>query len=138
MLVLLAAFLQAAYFILQKPLFSHYRPLELTCYAIWGGTLMSLVFLPGLATALRAAPLQATLAVVYLGMFPAALAYLAWAFVLFRLPASRAGSLLYAIPVLAFVIAWGWLREIPSAATVLGGALALGGVVLVNTLGRNR
>jgi drug/metabolite transporter (DMT)-like permease len=138
MLVLLAAFLQATYFILQKPLFTQYRPLELTCYAIWDGTLMSLVFLPGFATAVRAAPLDATLAAVYLGVFPAALAYLAWAFVLFRLPASRAGSLLYAVPVLAFVIAWGWLREIPSASTVLGGVLALGGVVLVNTLGRDR
>lgn len=48
LLVLLAAVLQASSFILQKPLFTHYRPLELTCYAIWGGTGLSLVFLPGL------------------------------------------------------------------------------------------
>ena len=89
--MLVAAILQAAYFIMQKPLFPHYRPLELTCYAIWGGTLMSLVFLPGLATALRAAPLQATLAVVYLGVFPAALAYLALAIRVVP-PARRAGD----------------------------------------------
>lgn len=105
LLVLLAAVLQASSFILQKPLFTHYRPLELTCYAIWGGTGLSLVFLPGLGGAVREAPLHATLAVVYLGLFPAALAYLAWAVVLSRLPAGRAGSLLYAVPVLAFGIA---------------------------------
>jgi len=138
LLVLLAAACLAASFILQKPLFAHYRPLELTCYSIWGGTLLSLVFLPGLPQEVREAPLPATLAVVYLGLFPAALAYLTWAVVLSRLPAGRAGSLLYAAPVLAFVIAWIWLGEVPTLIAVVGAALALGGVVLVNTLGRAR
>jgi hypothetical protein len=43
--------------------------------------------------------------------------------------------LLYAVPVIAFVIAWVWLEEIPSAS---GGVLAFTGVVLVNTLGRDQ
>ena len=138
LLVLLAALFLATSFIVQKPLFAHYRPLELTSYAIWGGALLSLAFLPGLPGAVREAPLQATLAVVYLGLFPAALAYLTWAVVLSRMPASRAGSLLFTVPVLAFVIAWGWLGEVPTVPMALGGALTLGGVVLVNTLGRAR
>ena len=138
LLVLLAAILQSSFFVLQKPLFAQYRPLEITCYVIWSGTLFSLGFLPGFVAAIGQAPVSATLAVVYLGVFPAALAYLTWAYVLSRLSASRTGSLLYAVPVLAFVIAWVWLRESPTLVSLLGGVLALAGVVIVNTLGREQ
>jgi drug/metabolite transporter (DMT)-like permease len=136
LLVLFAAALQATFFILQKKLLVHYRPLELTCYAIWSGTLVSFLFLPGFIGACKAAPLHATLAVVYLGIFPAALAYLSWAVVLSRLPASRAASLLYTIPVISFIIAWFWLAERPLFSTLAGGLLALAGVVTLNTSGR--
>jgi drug/metabolite transporter (DMT)-like permease len=137
-LVLLAAALQSIFVILQKRLLADYQPLELTCYAIWSGTLVSLVFLPGFATACREASLQATLAVIYLGIFPAALAYLSWAVVLSRLPATRAVSLLYAIPVLSFIIAWFWLHESLQFSTVAGGTFALAGVMLLNTAGREK
>jgi drug/metabolite transporter (DMT)-like permease len=136
LLVLLAAALQSIFVILQKRLLADYRPFELTCYAIWSGTLVSLLFLPGLVSACKAAPFQATIAVIYLGIFPAAIAYLSWAIVLSRLPASQAVSLLYAIPVLSFVIAWFWLHESLLLSTLLGGALALAGVLLLNTAGR--
>ncbi len=137
LLVLLAAALQAASFIIQKPLSAHYKPFEITCYALWFGTLFSLSALPGFGDSVRSAPWRATLAVVYLGVCPAALAYVAWAYVLSRLPAGRAASYLYAVPVLAFFIAWVWLGEVPRLLTVLGGFLALGGVVLINTRRRN-
>ena len=84
----------------------------------------------------RAAPLPDTLAVVYLGAGPAALAYATWAVVLSRLPASRASSLLFAVPVVAFLVGWVWLGEAPTLIDIAGGVLAMGGVALVNTLGR--
>ncbi|AXC13942.1 Permease of the drug/metabolite transporter (DMT) superfamily [Acidisarcina polymorpha] len=133
LLVVLAAALQAVFFVLQKRLLASYRPLELTCYSMWSGTLASLFFLPGFVNACRTSPLHATLSVVYLGVFPAAFAYLTWAVVLSRLPASKAGSLLYIVPLLAFVIAWFWLGERPQISTLCGGVLALAGVVLVTT-----
>ena len=136
LLVLLAAALQATSFIIQKPLAPLYKPFEITCYAIWTGTLFSLVALPGLSEAVRTAPLDATLAVIYLGICPAALAYVSWAYVLLRLPAGQASSFLYIVPILAFVIAWIWLGEVPEVLTLVGGCLALGGVVIINTLGR--
>jgi drug/metabolite transporter (DMT)-like permease len=131
-LVLLAAISQSTYFVIQKPILRSYRAIEVVSYVTWVGTLMLLVFLPGLITDMQAAPLDATLAVVYMGIGPGAVAYAAWAYVLSRMQASTASSLLYVVPVIAFIIAWFWLGEIPTYMSIVGGALALAGVALVN------
>jgi drug/metabolite transporter (DMT)-like permease len=135
-LVLLAAFSAALYFVIQKPYLRKYKALELTAYSIWAGTLFTLIFLPGLTQAVSHAPLNATLPVIYLGIFPAALAYVTWTYVLSRFPASNAVSFLYLNPALAILIAWVWLEEVPTVLSLIGGILAISGVVLVNTKGR--
>jgi drug/metabolite transporter (DMT)-like permease len=137
-LILLAALSTSIYFVLQKPYLEKYGALAFTTYAIWAGTLLTLVYLPGLLSEVQTAPLGTTLAMVYLGVFPTAIAYITYAYAFSRLPAARAASFLYVIPVMAYVIAWLWLGEIPTSLSVVGGVVTLAGVLLVNIRRRRR
>jgi drug/metabolite transporter (DMT)-like permease len=137
-LILLAALSTSIYFVLQKPYLGKYGALAFTTYAIWAGTLLTLVYLPGLLSEVQTAPLGTTLAMVYLGVFPTAIAYATYAYAFSRIPAARAASFLYVIPVMAYVIAWLWLGEIPTSLSVVGGVVTLAGVLLVNIRRRRR
>jgi len=134
--VLAAALAQAVFIVTQKPYLKRYSPIQATTYAIWSATIALLIFTPGLTQTIQSAPLDATLAVVYMGIFPGALGYATWAYVLARTPASIASSFLYLVPAFAIVIAWLWLGEVPGIAALLGGVLVLSGVILVNTRGK--
>ncbi|HZJ03692.1 MAG TPA: DMT family transporter [Thermoleophilia bacterium] len=138
LLILLAAFSTSLYFVFQKPYTRRYGSLAFATYSIWAGSLPMLVFMPGLLSQLPHAGLEAGFAGVYLGIFPAALGYVTWTYALSRAPASLVTSFLYLSPVLAILIGWVWLREVPSALSLLGGAVALAGVALVNTRGLRR
>ena len=135
LLILLSSVGGAAYFVLQKHYMKKYSPLEFTAYAIWAGTLMLLLFSGGLSEAVRMAPNEATAAVVYLGLFPAAIGYVTWARVLDAWSASKATTALFLVPALSLVISWVWLGEVANLFGLVGGTLALTGVGLVRQSG---
>ncbi|WP_029898072.1 DMT family transporter [Desulfohalovibrio reitneri] len=126
--VLAAALSESLFFVLQKPKLDVYRAVHYTIYAMWGGTLPMLLFLPGLGEAVAAAPAPATWAVVYLGIFPSAIAYATWTFAISRLPVGKVIVTQYAMPLMTVAIAWVWLGELPAPMAFAGGLLALLGV----------
>ena len=69
--------------------------------------------------------------VIYLGLVPSALGFVLWGFAAARLSSATLTSLLYLVPPVAVLIAWIWLREVPTLVELAGGLLVLCGVVIV-------
>jgi len=130
--IFIATLAAGLYSILQKPFLKRYHAIEATTYIIWGATLFLSIYCKQLQYDLSHATLSTTLTVVYLGIFPAAIAYLAWSYVLAEIPASRAVSFLYFMPFVATLLGWLWLGEVPMLMSLLGGLLAISGVWIVN------
>jgi len=132
-----AALCTAIYFVLQRPLVPRYGALACTAYTLLAGALFLLPFLPGALPRLfspGASPLAAT--VVALGLFPAAIGYAAWTYALGRFGAARASNFLYLVPPVAALFGFAALGETMNALTLVGGAIAIPGVAIVNSLGR--
>ncbi|HSI67411.1 MAG TPA: DMT family transporter, partial [Planococcus sp. (in: firmicutes)] len=136
LLVLIAAFASAIFFVFQKPLLTRYSAIELTAYFTWAGTMPFFVFAPGLATTLGTASVEAHLATLYVGIFPAAIGYVMWATALSLANASSVSSLIYLEPGVAILVAWIWLQELPTGLALIGGVIAIGGVIIVNAFGK--
>jgi len=132
LLVLGAAACTAANTVVQKPLFARHNPLDVAAWNMAIGALCLSPFLPAGFAQAQAADAAGIGAVVYLGIVPSAVAYSAWATALSRLPAARASNFLYCVSPAAALIGYFWLGEVPTPMGVLGGALALGGVMVVN------
>jgi len=130
--ILLATIAGGCYSVLQKQYLKKYHAIEATTYVIWGGTLFLSFYTPLLHQDLMHASLKTTLTVIYLGVFPAAVGYIAWSYVLAEIPASRAVSFLYFMPFVAMLLGWLCLGEIPVWLSVIGGVCAIFGVWLVN------
>lgn len=130
--ILLATLAATSYTILQKPFLNKYNAIPATTYVIFGGTLFLLAYFPTLREEMLAASFSSTLLVIYLGIFPAAIGYIAWSYALTEIPASRAVSFLYFTPFVATLLGWLCLGETPVLLSLFGGVLAILGVWFVN------
>jgi drug/metabolite transporter (DMT)-like permease len=138
LLCLLAAVAYAIGVTVQKPALARVPALSVTWIACSIGTVVTLPFGPQLLDELGGAPADAIAWIVYLGVFPTAIAFTTWAFALNRTTAGRLGSTTYLVPPVAIVMAWLILNEVPPALAFVGGALCIGGVIVARSRGRLR
>ncbi|MFE9564967.1 DMT family transporter [Streptomyces sp. NPDC006487] len=130
LLCLVAALTYGAGVVAQKPALAYASPVQVTTYSCFVGTAVTLPFVGQLVDQLPGAPLDAVLNMLYLGLFPTALAFTTWTYALSRTTAGKMGATTYAVPAVVVLIAWIALDEIPAALTLLGGAVCLAGVAV--------
>lgn len=129
-LALAAALVYGGAAVLQKRLLRHVDAPTMTWIGCLAGAIACLPFAPQLVAELQAAPASSILAVVYLGVFPTAIAFTTWGYVLSRSTAGRTAASTYAVPAVVVLLSWLLLDETPPAAALIGGAVALGGVAV--------
>ncbi|WP_026423177.1 DMT family transporter [Actinokineospora inagensis] len=132
-LCLVAAVTYAAGVVSQKPALKHGSALQVTTFGCVIGAVACLPFSGQLIDEVGKAPVSASLGVVYLGLFPTALAFYTWAYALSRTTAGKMGATTYVVPTLVVVMSWLFLGEVPGLLTLLGGALCLAGVAVART-----
>lgn len=125
-----AAALYAGGVIAQKPLLSRASALHITWLACLIGTAVCLPFAPQLVDELGAASGSSIAWMLYLGVFPTAVAFTTWGYALSRTTAGRMGATTYLVPPIAILLGWAMLGESPEQLAFLGGALCLAGVVI--------
>jgi drug/metabolite transporter (DMT)-like permease len=122
----------------QKPALRHASAVQVTTFGCLVGAVACLPFAGQLVSEAGAAPLSATLDVVYLGVFPTALAFITWAYALARTTAAKMGATTYAVPAIVIVMSWLLLDEVPGWLTLAGGVLCLAGVAITRARPRRR
>ncbi|RQR54667.1 DMT family transporter [Burkholderia sp. Bp9140] len=136
-LILGAALCSASYFVLQRRLIPVYGALPCAAYTLLAGALLLTPWLPGALVSLGGGASHDTaLAVLVLGVFPAALGYATWTFALGYFGTARAANFLYLTPAVATVLSMALTGERPGIETLCGGLLAVAGVIFVALRGR--
>ncbi|PEQ47731.1 EamA family transporter [Bacillus cereus] len=130
--ILLAAISESLFFVFQTSYLKKYGFLPFTIYTILSSTVYMLIFLPRIYTEILAAPLEVNLSVIYLGVFPTVLPYIALAYIISRAGASEATSSLYLTPITACFVAWIWLGEVPTLVSIIGGGITILGIVIAH------
>jgi drug/metabolite transporter (DMT)-like permease len=130
-IVVAAMVVQGIYHPLQRPLLQRYSSLEVACFTMVAGTVMTLPFVPFGLDRLLHAGAGAWLAAAYLGLLPSALGFVLWGYAVARMPIAVSTSLLYLVSPVAVLLAWVWLGELPLATEMLGGLVVVAGVVVI-------
>ncbi len=138
LLIVLSTVATSIYFIVEKPLLATYRTLDVTAWVTWAGTLPMLLYWHGFLNQLSAATVNSIGWVVYIGIFPAAVAYLTWNIALAHADANQVTPFLYLSPILAAGLSWVMLHQVPGWPVWIGGLFVLAGVILVQRYGKPR
>ncbi len=104
--------------------------LHVTWLACTVGALVCLPFAGGLADEIADAPASSIWWLIYLGVFPTAIAFTTYGYALKHMTASSLGVTTYLVPGITIVMSLVLLNEMPPQAAYLGGVLALVGVAV--------
>ena len=129
-LCLVSAAAYAVSLVLQKPLTARLSAVQITWTACAVGTLACLPFSGALLDGVRDASGADVWWLVYLGLFPTAIAFSTYAYALSHMDAGSLSVTTYLVPPITVAMSWLLLGEVPPVLAYVGGALCLAGVAL--------
>ena len=111
--------------------------IEIVTYSMIFGALVMMIFLPETIDQLETASGSAIALAIYLGVAPSAIAYLLWAKASeYAERTSEVTNYMFVTPLLATLLGFIMLHEVPSLGTLIGGAIIIGSVILFNRVGK--
>ncbi len=132
LIMCLAVSAWALYTVYGKRLIAKYGPLEASASTLFVGTILFLPIgiIPALSFPFETLGAETWLEIGYLGFVTSVIAYLLWYFALARIEAARVALFTNLQPILTTVLAVLLLGQDVTLLFVIGGTLAIGGVVL--------
>jgi drug/metabolite transporter (DMT)-like permease len=132
LLVVTAAVSWSLYAVGSKRLVNKYGSLPVTAWTLWVGTAGLVLWgLPSLLSFPFSGPSgPAWMGVVYAGVLAIGLAYILWNRGVRRIGSSRTAAYQNLVPVVALLVAWLWLGEVPKPIQIVGALVVLGGLTL--------
>jgi drug/metabolite transporter (DMT)-like permease len=138
LLCLLSAVTYAVSVVLQKPLVGRLSSVHVTWLACTIGAVVCLPFAGQLVDEAADASAASIWWIVYLGVFPTAIAFTTYAYALKHMSASSLGVTTYLVPPITIVMGLVFLDEVPPTMAYVGGVLALVGVAVARRRSRPR
>ncbi len=136
LLAVVAAITFAIGVLTQKKLLPTIRPLDLTFWYAVVGAAVCLPWSGELVGVLGDASADTIWWILYLGIFPSAIAFTTWAFALSHADAGKFAQSTFLVPFVTALMAWLLLDEVPPLLSFVGGALCIAGVLLARRTAR--
>ena len=135
--MIVTATLFAGYTLLTRKLSkAGYTDIEVTTYSAIFGAIQTLPFAPGAVRAMGEASMAANISAVYLGVAAGAVAYYTWSRgISIAERTSEATNYLFVNPLIAAIIGFMMLGEMPDMGTYIGGAMIIASVVVFSLKG---
>jgi len=132
LVMLASAFAWSVYTVLSSPYVQKYGTLPVTAFTMWTGTagLVAISTPALLGQDWGSVSAGAWGGLVFSGAFSLALAYILWYYGIRHLGSSRTAVYSNTVPVVALLVAWLTLGEVPTWVQVAGTAMILGGIGL--------
>jgi drug/metabolite transporter (DMT)-like permease len=132
-ITLLAPLCFATYTILSKPLVARYPPLQVTGGAAMAAVIPLLFLIDGdLIAKLPTLPATVWLSIAFLSFLCTVFAFVVWLWALQKMEATQVGSFTYLVPLFGVSFSQVILGESITLALVIGGAILLSGVYIIN------
>jgi drug/metabolite transporter (DMT)-like permease len=132
-ITLLAPLCFATYTVLGKPLVARYSPLQVTGGAMIAAVIPLLFLIDSdLIAKLPTLPASVWLSIAFLSFLCTVFAFVIWFWALQKMEASQVGSFTYLVPLFGVSFSQVILGESITLALVIGGAILLSGVYIIN------